>query len=64
MMEGRVLREEFDSQAIFWLEAVCLQNDRIEFGVEFEWAGGFVEVFVIEFGDAALLCRLWLDYWL
>jgi hypothetical protein len=42
-----------------------LQDKGIEFGVEFvELAGGFVKVFVVEFGDAALLCRLCLDYWL
>jgi hypothetical protein len=32
-----------------------LQDDRVEFGVKFEeLAGGFVEVFVVEFGDAPL----------
>ncbi len=37
------------------MEAVCLQDKGIEFGVEFvELASGFVEVFVVEFGDAPL----------
>jgi len=35
------------------VEAVCLEDKGIEFGVEFvELAGGFVEAFVVKFGDA------------
>jgi hypothetical protein len=41
------------------VEAVGLQDELIKLGVEFvALAGGFVEVLVVEFGDAALLFDL------
>ena len=43
------------AQVVFWVEAIGLEDKGIKFGVEFvELAGGFVEVFIVEFGDAPL----------
>jgi hypothetical protein len=37
-----------------------LEGEGVEFGVEFgELAGAFVEVFVVEFGDAPAFFSIW-----